>query len=314
MNADESLPLMTWRARPDMSCERVSQAWLDFTGLTQDAGLGEGVHPEDLARWLDTYVRAFDDREPFEIEYRLRRHDGEYRWVLERAAPLYEDNVFVGYGGACLDIEEQKRQQQGLAQALERERQLRVVAEETSRLRQGVTISVLQGLQLPAQAIATWAGQLCRQVPDSSEAGQALRSIEHKAREQSRVISGLLDVAQAAATQPSATRNGEGAALLSGVKVLVVDPDRGTRETLLRMLGVAGADVRAVASTIEALTTLGAWQPDVLLSGEGDSLIRALRSLPTDGPSAAFRRGYDAQLSKPVEPVALLATVARLAA
>lgn len=314
MNADESIPLMTWRARPDMSCERVSQAWLDFTGLTQDAGLGEGVHPEDLARWLDTYVRSFDERESFEIEYRLRRHDGEYRWVLERAAPLYENNVFVGYGGACVDIEEQKRQQQGLARALERERQLRVVAEEASRLRQGMTLSVLQGLQLPAQAIATWAAHLRQQVSETSEAGQALRSIERNAREQSRVISSLLDLAQAAAAQPPASRNADGAPLLSGVKVLVVDPDRGARETLLRLLGVAGADVRAVASTVEGFATLGPWQPDVLLSGEGDSLIRALRSLPSDGPSAAFRRGYDAQLSKPVEPVALLATVARLAA
>ena len=105
--------------------------------------------------------------------------------------------------------------------------------------------------------------------------------------------------------------------------MLVVDPDRGARDTLERVLGIAGADVRCVASSTEALGTLGAWQPDVLLSGEGDSLICALRSLTAErggclrvatlgsGPANA---GYDAQLSKPVEPVALLATVARLAA
>ena len=314
MNADESLPLMTWRARPDMSCERVSQAWLDFTGLTHEGALGEGVHPEDLARWLDTYVRAFDERQPFEIEYRLRRHDGEYRWVLERAAPLYENDLFVGYGGACMDIEEQKRRQHDLARALERERQLRAAAEETSRLRQGLTLSVLQGLQSPAQAIATWAGQLRAQVSESSEAGQALSAIERNAREQGRVIATLLDLAQTAAPERPVRRNGEAAPLLSGVRVLVVDPDRGARDTLQCVLGVAGADVRAVASTFEALGTLGAWQPDVVLAGEGDSIIRALRSLRTEGRSAAFRRGCDAQLSKPVEPVALVATVARLAA
>jgi CheY-like chemotaxis protein len=89
------------------------------------------------------------------------------------------------------------------------------------------------------------------------------------------------------------------------------------------MLTVAGADVRVAASANEALETLGAWRPDVLLSGEGDSLIRALRALPaerggclrvaalSDGPA---KGGYDAHLAKPVEPVALLATVARLAA
>jgi PAS domain S-box-containing protein len=300
MNADETLPLMTWRARPDMSCERVSQAWLEFTGLTREAALGQGVHPEDLARWLDTYVRAFDERTPFQIEYRLRRHDGEYRWVLERAAPVYEENVFVGYRGACMDIEEQKRRQGDLARALERERSLRAAAEEASRLRQGWTVSVLRELHSPAQAVAAWAARLRGQVPEASEAGRALSSIEHDAREQTRAISSLLELAQAP--------------LLSGVKVLVVDPDRAARDTLARVLGVAGAEVRAVSTSAEALATLGAWQPDVLLSGEGDSLIRALRSLPSDGRMAAFRTGCDARLSKPVEPVALLATVARLAA
>ena len=114
MKPDENIPLMTWRARPDMSCEYVSRAWLDFTGYTPEQALGDGwtraLHPEDLARWLDTCVRAFDERKPFEIEYRLRRRDGEYRWVLERAAPLYAgDGLFLGYAGACVDIDAHKR-------------------------------------------------------------------------------------------------------------------------------------------------------------------------------------------------------------
>lgn len=323
MDTDGTLPLMTWRARPDMSCAHVSQAWRDFTGLTHEAMLGQGVHPEDLARWLDTCVRAFDERRPFEIEYRLRRHDGEYRWVLERAAPLYENHVFVGYGGACIDIDEQNRRQQGLARALERERRLRIAAEEASHLRQGLTLSVLQELQSPAQAIATWAAHLGEQLSETSEAGRALRAIERDAREQSRVISHLLDLARSAPAERPVRRNGEGGPLLAGVKVLVVDPDRDARDPLVRLLGVAGAEVRAAASTAEALDTLGAWHPDVLLSGGSDSLIRALRSLPAERGgclraaalgTTSLRGGYDAQLAKPVEPAALLATVARLAA
>ncbi len=93
MSPNDSLPCMTWHARPDMSCEHVNRAWLDYTGYTLEQALGEGwsrcLHPEDLARWLDTCVRAFDERQPFEIEYRLRRRDGEYRWVLDRAAPRF---------------------------------------------------------------------------------------------------------------------------------------------------------------------------------------------------------------------------------
>ena len=96
---EEPLPVMVWRARPDMSCEYVSPAWLEFTGVTEEQALGDGwsrgVHPEDLARWLDTCLRAFDAREPFEVEYRLRRRDGEYRWVLDRGQPRYANGVFA---------------------------------------------------------------------------------------------------------------------------------------------------------------------------------------------------------------------------
>jgi PAS domain S-box-containing protein len=333
MKLDDNLPLMTWRARPDMSCEHVNRAWLDFTGYALEQALGEGwsrsLHPEDLARWLDTCVRAFDQRQPFEIEYRLRRRDGEYRWVLDRAAPLYcGDDLFLGYAGACIDIDEHKRAQHGLARALERERKLRIATEEASRLRHGLTVSVLQQLQSPAQAIATWAGHLREQVPQVSEAGKALEAIERSARAQSRIIANLLDLAETEKGSGPLPRLAAEEPLLSGVRVLVVDPDH---ETLVNMLNVAGADVRVAASTTEALETLGAWRPDVLLSdigaGSGYSLIRALRSLPaerggcmraaalTEAEPAdkAVAAGYDAQLAKPVEPVALLATVARLA-
>jgi PAS domain S-box-containing protein len=332
MKPDDNLPLMTWHARPDISCEYVNRAWLDFTGYTLEEALGEGwsrrLHPEDLARWLDTCVRAFDERKPFEIEYRLRRRDGEYRWVHDRAAPrTTADGLFVGYAGACIDIDDQKREQHGLARALERERRLRVSTEESSRARHGLTVSVLQELQSPAQAIATWAGQLREQVPRASEAAYALEAIERSARTQSRIISNLLELAAAAAGQSSAPRASDGPLLL-GVRVLVVDQHG---EDMVRLLEVAGADVRVAASTAEALQTLGAWCPDVLLSDLGEesggySLIRTLRALPaerggclraaalTADARAAVAAGYDAQLAKPVEPVALLATVARLAA
>lgn len=324
MKLDDTLQLMTWRARPDMSCEHVSRAWLEFTGARPEEVLGDGwsrgVHPEDLARWLDTCVHAFDEREPYEIEYRLRRRDGDYHWVLDRGAPRYSsEGRFLGYAGACIDIEEQKRVQQGLARALERERRLRVAAEESSRLCQSLTASLLQELRSPAQAIATWASHLREQVPRSSETAQSLDAIERNARDQARAISNLLSLSpEAGSSEP----------LLSHVRVLVVEPQADARDALVNVLGVAGADVRVAASTLEALETLGAWRPDVLLSDaeDGHSLIRALRSLPaerggcmraaalTNGRGDALAAGYDAQLTKPVEPVALLATVARLAA
>ena len=126
--------LMHWSVRPDLSCDYLSPAWLDFTGSTPEQALGDGwsrgVHPEDLARFLDRCLRAFDERQPFEIEYRLRRHDGEYRWVLDRAVPRYaRDGAFLGCVGCCIDIDDRKRAADELARSLERERRLRVVTD-----------------------------------------------------------------------------------------------------------------------------------------------------------------------------------------
>ena len=126
--------LMHWSVRPDLSCDYLSPAWLEFTGCTPEQALGDGwsrgVHPEDLARWLDRCLRAFDEREAFEIEYRLRHRDGEYRWVLDRAVPRYGRNgAFLGYVGCCIDIDDRKRAEDELARSLERERRLRVVTD-----------------------------------------------------------------------------------------------------------------------------------------------------------------------------------------
>jgi PAS domain S-box-containing protein len=103
------VPTMLWLARPDMSCEYRSRQWREFTGNATDGPhelWAEGVHPEDLAGWLQTCLRAFDSREPYETHYRLRRRDGQYRWILERAVPRFDARGgFLGYAGACIEIE-----------------------------------------------------------------------------------------------------------------------------------------------------------------------------------------------------------------
>src|SRR5688572_30979806 len=101
VRTDVEPPAMVWTARPDLSCESVSLAWCEFTGHGAEQALGEGwsrcLHPEDLARWLDACVRAFDARTSFELEYRMRRRDGQYRWVLDRARPRYSrEGAFLG--------------------------------------------------------------------------------------------------------------------------------------------------------------------------------------------------------------------------
>jgi len=196
--------------------------------------------------------------------------------------------------------------------------------------------SVLADLQSPVRAIVTWTAHLRAQVSAASEPARALDAIEHNARAQDRIISSLLELSRVAAGRPAGERGGNGAPLLTGVRVLIVDDDPAARASMAQVLDIAGAQTRGAASSSEALDALGAFRPDVLLSdvhmhgGEGYFLIRALRALPAErggcmraaaltargeaeDAGRAVAAGYDAQLAKPVEPVTLLATVARLA-
>jgi diguanylate cyclase (GGDEF)-like protein/PAS domain S-box-containing protein len=107
----ESSPNMIWRAGTDGKCDYFNQTWLKFTNRTleQEFGNGwaEGVHAEDLERCLQIYTDAFAKRESFEMEYRLRRFDGEYRWINDRGVPAYDaEGTFVGYIGSCMDVTE----------------------------------------------------------------------------------------------------------------------------------------------------------------------------------------------------------------
>jgi PAS domain S-box-containing protein len=106
-------PVLIWMAGTDKLCNYFNQPWLQFTGrrLEQELGNGwaDGVHEEDLQRCLDTYTRSFDRHEEFRMEYRLRRHDGEYRWVLNMGTPRFNTTgSFAGYVGCCIDISDQK--------------------------------------------------------------------------------------------------------------------------------------------------------------------------------------------------------------
>jgi PAS domain S-box-containing protein len=107
-------PVMIWMSDPDKLCNFLNKGWLDFTGrnLEQELGNGwtEGIHPDDFDHSVGIYVNAFDARQEFTMEYRLRRFDGEYCWVLDHGVPRFDsDGTFLGYIGTAIDITERKR-------------------------------------------------------------------------------------------------------------------------------------------------------------------------------------------------------------
>src|SRR5688572_18612539 len=125
----ESSPVMIWRAGVDARCDYFNETWLAFTGRTFEQELGdgwaEGVHRDDLDRCVGIYRDHFERRAVFEMEYRLRRHDGVYRYIFDRGVPFFDEaDEFAGFIGSCVDVEERVRAQAVLEAAAARERKL----------------------------------------------------------------------------------------------------------------------------------------------------------------------------------------------
>jgi PAS domain S-box-containing protein len=122
----EQAPMLIWRANTAAECDYFNDVWLQFRGRTMEQergnGWAEGVHPNDLERCLKTYRDAFGRLAPFEMEYRLRRHDGIYRWIFDRGVPFFDDGgQFQGYIGSCIDVTPRKEAESLLDDARKRE-------------------------------------------------------------------------------------------------------------------------------------------------------------------------------------------------
>ncbi len=136
----DGAPVLIWVAGIDKRANWFNKPWLEFTGRTIAQALSEGwaqsVHPDDLNRSLSTYLESFDARRPFTMDYRLRRHDGEYRWILDHGTPLIgADGAFTGYVGSCVDITERRQVEVERETLLAREREARTQAERASSIK-----------------------------------------------------------------------------------------------------------------------------------------------------------------------------------
>ncbi len=152
-------PVMIWMSRTDKLCNYFNEPWLQFTGRPLAAELGDGwadgVHPQDLPRCLRTYTDSFDRKEPFRMQYRLRRYDGEYRWILDNGVPRFtEGRQFTGYIGSCIDVTDRKVAEETLAD-LER-RLLDAQEEERSRIARELHDDINQRLAIMGWELQSW--------------------------------------------------------------------------------------------------------------------------------------------------------------
>jgi PAS domain S-box-containing protein len=186
-------PVLIWVA-DDGECTYVNSAWLEFTGrlLEQEIGDGwlESVHPDDRARCRETRAKAFEVGVSFEMEYRLRRSDAQFRYVLERGVPRRgRESAVVGYIGSCMDITEQRS-------ALASAEKAREAAEVASRTKDSFLATVSHEMRAPLSPIITWAQVLRTATLSREQADNALTVIERNARLQAQIIEDLLDVSR----------------------------------------------------------------------------------------------------------------------
>jgi PAS domain S-box-containing protein len=195
----DTAPVLIWMTGTDALCNYFNKPWLEFTGRTmeqevqQDATTGwiKGVHPDDVQGCFDNFLPAFHARQPFRMEYRLRRADGEYRWLIESGIPRYAGGEFAGYIGSNIDITELKHAEE------ERER-LRQAQSELAHINRVTTMgelaaSIAHEIKQPISAAHTnaktclrWLG---RDRPDIEEAREAASRMIKDAARASEIIS-----------------------------------------------------------------------------------------------------------------------------
>ncbi len=200
-NMADNAPVMVWVTDPTGYCTYLSQSWYDFTGQTEEIGLGFGwtnaVHPQDRESARNIFMSATHRQESFRLEYRLRRKDGEYRWAIDAASPWFGvDGEFKGYIGSVIDISDRKRAEEEREQLLIREQAAREQAEQANRVKDEFLAIISHELRSPLNPILGWSKLLQTQNLDRTKTAQALSTIARNATLQAQLIEDLLDISR----------------------------------------------------------------------------------------------------------------------
>ena len=187
----DGMPQLVWSTRPDGYHDFYNRRWYEYTGadpdVTRGAGWNDPLHPEDQQRAWERWQRSLETGEDYEIEYRFRRADGEFRWFLGRALPMRDEGQrIVRWFGTCTDVDDQKRLEQQRAQVLAQ-------AEANSRMKDEFLAIVSHELRTPLTAILGWA-RVQRTRPEL--APKAIEIIERNAEAQAKLIEEILETSR----------------------------------------------------------------------------------------------------------------------
>jgi PAS domain S-box-containing protein len=197
----DSMAHMIWVTRPDGYHEWYNRRWYEFTGVPEGSTDGEAwngmFHPDDQARAWARWRHSLETGESYEIEYRLRHHTGEYRWVLGRAVPIRNDwGDIERWFGTCTDIHAMRRLTEEREHLLESEQAARLESERASRMKDEFLATLSHEIRTPLNAILGWATILRSGRFSASDAAQGLEAIERNARVQTQMIDDLLDMSR----------------------------------------------------------------------------------------------------------------------
>ena len=174
-------PVMIWMSGTHNEITYLNQTWLDYAGSPSDAAVetlqAMVLHPEEAERCREVYERAFEQQEPFQLEHRLRRHDGEYRWVVTAGVPRDKgDGSFVGYIGTSVDITERKLAEAALAS----QKLIEAHEEEKTRIARELHDDISQRVTLLGMHL----GILKQSLPDRApDLDQEIREMDREIRE-----------------------------------------------------------------------------------------------------------------------------------
>ncbi|MEN6451416.1 MAG: PAS domain-containing protein, partial [Thermoguttaceae bacterium] len=199
----ESIPGMVFTTRPDGYCDYQSQPWVDYTGVPMSEHLGDGwnrlLHPDDRPRAFAAWQAAVEERAPYDLEYRVRRHDGQYEWFKVIGRPIRDAaGEIVRWFGVALNIEDLKRTEESLKAAKDSAERAKAVAEQANRAKDHFLAVLSHELRTPLTPVVMGVSMLQDRPDLAPEMRETLETVRRHVEMEARLIDDLLDVTRIA--------------------------------------------------------------------------------------------------------------------